>query len=242
LLKNRSLKAGFLARTILSGAACAAGAVAVSTVLAPVAAAQDYTSGAVSGVVVSADGAPIQGARIALTSEAQGFERDTNSNATGAFRLPSLPPGKYQVNVTAQGFDPLATTTINVTAGQTGSYTLSLVEAGSTLETVTVTGVRQNLDFSGTTQGLSVDVAELAQTLPIGRDLTAVTLLAPSTTQGDSVFGNLSAIGGASVAENAYYVNGLNLTNFDNYLGSSLVPFDFYKSVEVKTSAYPAVF
>lgn len=239
-MRNKSLKAGFLARTILSGAACAAGAVVVSTVLAPVAAAQDYTSGAVTGVVVSADGAPISGASVVLTSEAQGFERDTTSNASGAFRLPSLPPGSYLVNVSADGFDPLAATTINVTAGQTGSYTLSLVEAGSTLETVTVTGVRQNLDFSGTTQGLSVDVAELAQTLPIGRDLTAVTLLAPSTTQGDSTFGNLASLGGASVAENAYYVNGLNLTNFDNYLGSSVVPFDFYKSVEVKTSAYPA--
>jgi hypothetical protein len=38
-----------------------------------------------------------------------------------------------------------------------------------------------------------------------------------------------------------FYVNGLNITNFVNGIGAT-VPFEFYKSVEVKTGGYPAEF
>src|SRR3546814_12184448 len=57
--------------------------------------------------------------------------------------------------------------------------------------------------------------------MPLGRSLTDAALLAPTATAGDTTFGNLASLGGASVAENAYYINGLNITNFDNYLGRS---------------------
>src|SRR5690606_27792401 len=95
---------------------------------------------------------------------------------------------------------------------------------------------------SGTGTGINVDVAELVKTVPLSRDLTSVALLAPGTSRGDTAFGNLASIGGASVAENAYYVNGLNITNFDNYLGAANVPFDFYRTIEVKSGGYPAEF
>ena len=45
-----------------------------------------------------------------------------------------------------------------------------------------------------------------------------------------------------SVAENAYYINGLNITNPDTYVGSARVPFYFYKNVDVQTGGYAAEF
>ena len=231
----------FKPRKLMGAAAIAlAAAVAAPAFVAAPAYAQDYTSGAVTGTVVDQDGAVIGSATVKVKSVAQGFERDATTGSNGSFRIPSLPQGAYTIEVEAPGYDPLTQSAVSVSAGQTADFTLSLLEAGSTQETIVVTGVRQNLDFAGTTQGLNLDVADLAKTLPVGRSLTAVTLLAPATTQGDSTFGDFSAIAGSSVAENAYYLNGLNMTNFDNYIGSSLVPFEFYKSVEVKTSAYPA--
>ena len=53
---------------------------------------------------------------------------------------------------------------------------------------------------------------------------------------------NLTSIGGASVAENTYLVNGLNITNFRNGLGGSNVPFEFVEEVQVKTGGYEAEF
>ncbi len=44
------------------------------------------------------------------------------------------------------------------------------------------------------------------------------------------------------MGENVFYINGLNITNFVNGIGAAVVPFEFYKSVEVKTGGYPAEF
>jgi hypothetical protein len=236
-LTQKSIKSKLLATSIVAGA-CSA--FVIPAVMVAPAVAQDYTSGAIEGNVVNTDGEAIAGATVVVTSDAQGFSRTSTSDQTGRFRFGSLPQGAYSVQVTAPGYDALTEGTLNASASSTASYTLELLEEGARLDTVTVTGVQQNLSFSGQTQGLNLDIEEIQKDLPIGRDLTSVTLLAPSTSQGDGAFGNLSAIAGSSVAENAYYLNGLNLTNFDTYLGGSRVPFEFYKSVEVKTAAYPA--
>ncbi|MBA6350755.1 TonB-dependent siderophore receptor [Colwellia sp. BRX9-1] len=76
--------------------------------------------------------------------------------------------------------------------------------------------------------------------IPIGRSLTDVIMLTPGTVKGDTAFGNLPAINGASVAENVFYVNGLNITNVRNNTGFSTVPFDMFESVEVITDGYSA--
>src|SRR3546814_16494359 len=72
-----------------------------------------------------------------------------------------------------------------------------------------------------TTTGIAIDLQDLTARMPLGRSLTDAALLAPTATAGDTTFGNLASLGGASVAENAYYINGLNITNFDHYLGSA---------------------
>ena len=72
-------------------------------------------------------------------------------------------------------------------------------------------------------------------------------MLAPTVQRGVRNFAqangeDVPSVGGSSVAENAYYINGLNITNPDTYIGSARVPFYFYKSVDVQTGGYPAEF
>jgi len=61
---------------------------------------------------------------------------------------------------------------------------------------------------------------------------------------GNSVVGfeSLASFGGATVGENAYYVNGFNVTNFRNGLGGSSVPFNAYQDFQIKTGGYSAEF
>jgi len=212
------------------------------------AAAQDYTSGVITGTVRGANGAIVPGASVTVRSEAQGFTRTTVTGADGRFSVPSLPAGEYDVIVQSAGNPNYRADNVEVQPGRTSEIPVDLTPAaadvapgGAGRSEIVVVG-RRVQTFEGTETGLNVDVEQLAQTVPIGRNLTSVVLLAPSTSEGDSAFGNLASIGGASVAENAYYVNGLNITNFDNYLGSATVPFDFYKSVDVKSGGYPAEF
>ncbi|GLS28102.1 TonB-dependent receptor [Marinibactrum halimedae] len=81
--------------------------------------------------------------------------------------------------------------------------------------------------------------------MPVARNIESVALLAPGTIAGDARFGDdktLISFGGSSVAENAYYINGMNVTNFRNGLGGASVPFEFYSDFEIKTGGYSAEF
>ena len=51
-----------------------------------------------------------------------------------------------------------------------------------------------------------------------------------------------SCSGGSSIAENTVYINGLNVTDFYNRVGSSSVPYAFYKEFQVKTGGYSVEF
>lgn len=237
-MTNMSLYKRLLASSSALKALAIVGGTAAAAGLAAPVAAQDYTAGAVSGTVTDESGSPVSGATVTITSNAQGFTRTATTASNGSFRFNSLPTGSYNVAVTGAGVADYRADDVTVLAGQA----VSLDIAASTTDVIVVTGATIVRDFEGNTQGLTVDVEELTKNVPVARDLTSVILLAPSTSQGDSAFGNLASISGASVAENAYYVNGLNVTNFDNYLGGADVPFDFYKTVEVKSGGYPAEF
>tara|TARA_Y100000815_G_scaffold256634_1_gene264465 strand:+ start:1075 stop:4185 length:3111 start_codon:yes stop_codon:yes gene_type:complete len=230
---RKSLRAGTALRALALIGASAGAAVAFA---AP-AAAQDYTSGTIAGTVADEAGSPVAGATVTVTSAGQGFTRTATTGSSGSFRFNALPAGSYNVVVEAPGLPTYTANAVPLLASQTANLEVLLVGG----EEIVVQG-QAVADFGGTTTGLNVDVAELVKTTPIGRDLTSVVLLAPGTSGGDSAFGNLASIGGSSVAENAYYINGLNITNFDNYLGSVNVPFEFYRSVEVKSGGYPAEF
>lgn len=221
------------------------GVAGLSLFLPAAAVAQDYTTGALAGTVSDQSGRPIPGASVTIRSTEQGYVRSFNTNNTGGFRASLIPIGNYQVTVSADGFETSVSSSINVRLGSEASYTFTLGKtAGSATEIdeIVVVGARAGLDFNETTTGLTVNVAELVERLPVGRSLTAVALLAPRVIPGDSAFGNEPSIGGSSVGENAFYVNGLNITNFNTYVGGATVPFDFYRTIDIQTGGYSAEF
>ena len=244
-MKKLNLRSGLMATTTIAGAlATTMGVTAVvSTVatLAPSAAeAQDYTSGALSGTVTNASGKPIAGATVTIVSKAQGVTTNVTSDSQGRFHVTSMAAGDYDITANASGYQAYKGTA-SISVSQEVRYTVAMSAVGET-QTVVVKGHRNRQDFNGTTTGLNVDLTTLTAQAPIARSITAVTLLAPGAVQGVPGFGDVSSLGGSSVAENAYYINGLNITNPDTYVGSAKVPFDFYKTVEVKTAGYAAEF
>jgi outer membrane receptor protein involved in Fe transport len=240
---NRSLLRGSSA---LSALTMLGAGLAVSTFVAAPAVAQDYTSGAITGTVTDDAGAPVEGATVTATSVEQGFERTSTTTASGTYRFNGLPQGSYNIVVSAEGRPNFRADAVSVQASQTATIPVQLAAAGG--EEIVVTGTRAVQDFATNTTGLNLDVAELVKTVPINRDVTSVILLAPGTTLGDDAFQGAdgsaltASVGGSSVAENAYYINGLNITNFDNYLGGSDVPFEFYRNIETKIGGIPAEF
>tara|TARA_R110000868_G_scaffold101630_5_gene279746 strand:+ start:22409 stop:25429 length:3021 start_codon:yes stop_codon:yes gene_type:complete len=221
--------------------------VAALPLLAPAASAQDYTTGGISGTVTTPSGDPISGASVTMVSQSQGFTRELTTSSNGVFRATLLPQGDYTVMISAPGYSDMSDT-VRITVGGQSNYSFQAVPAG-TSDVITVTGTAvQQLQFQQTTSGLNMNVGEMLATMPIGRNIESLVQLTPTAVQGDSAFeavgrgGAAPAIGGGSAAENAFYINGLNITNFDTYLGAATVPFDFYQTVEVKNGGYPAEF
>ncbi len=221
------------------------------TAIATPASAQDYSNVNANGRVQGTDGKAIAGATVTATSNDQGFTRTVTTGDDGTFRIGQLPQGSYTFTVEASGYDSFTDNAVTLTQGQSANqFTLAAAGAASGGEVVVTAGRIQVVDFDRNTTGAVINVGELATRVPVARDINSIVQLAPGTTTGDTAFavgGSLLAqsvpsIAGASVSENTYFINGLNITNFRNGIGSVEVPFDFYQTVEVKNGGISAEF
>lgn len=237
------VKAGTALRALVLLGAGTAGSLAV----APAAMAQDYTNVTASGRVLSTSGEGISGATVEVTSNDQGFTRTTTSSSGGGYRVPQLPPGSYTFKITAPNFETFVDADVQISVDQAGNqFALSPV-GGTSNDVIVVTAGRQEVvDFENTTTGKVIDIGELQTRVPVQRTLRDVILLAPGTVQGSSAqngrFAGQAQISGSSFAENAYYVNGLNITEFRQGFSPVGIPFDFYDTVDIKTGGFQAEF
>ena len=195
--------------------------------MSPLAFAQTST-GALAGRAES-------GARITVTNPATGFSRTLTAGADGSYRLGLLPPGTYEVR--AEGGEA-----VRANVGVGTSTTVNLDGGATTLSAVQVVGTRviNAVDVTSTESATNVTAEEIAR-MPVERNVASVAMLAPGVAAGSAGFGGIS-FGGSSVAENAFYVNGLNVTDFYNRIGFSEAPFDFYNEFQVKTGGYSVEF
>lgn len=203
------------------------------------------TTGALRGVVRSRDGQPLPGATVTIRNPGTGYSAVTTSDARGEYRFPALAPAQYNLMAAMDGFREYRQT-LTIVLGQMSRSDIEL-ELGAFADTVEVTATRAPLvDTTSTVVGMTVDLPELSRRVPLEHDVTQVAMLAPGTIPGDTAFDEhtpgqrLASFFGASVAENLYVVNGLDVTNFRTMLGSSRVPFEFLKEVQVKTGGYEA--
>jgi len=197
------------------------------------------TDGAIAGIVSTVSGS-LADAKITIKNNATGYSKTVTADANGSYRFARLPTGLYTVTAQKNGFETISLDTVRVTLGESTNVGLTM-QSGNT-EVISVVGSRiSQIDVSSSESALNISAVELSR-LPVPRNLNAVALLAPGTTEGDSRFDGAISFGGASAAENSTYINGLNVTNFRNGLGFSTVPYSFYKEFQVKTGGYSAEF
>ena len=192
--------------------------------------AQTNTAGAVTGRAVAGD-------TITITNPSTGFNRTITVDSSGSYRFSQLPTGQYQIS--RNGAAPRSVT-VNVGSAATVDFASG---DATTLDTVTVVGAGaiNPIDVSSV-ESTTILTAEQINKIPVARDTTSVALLAPGTVRGDAAFGNLASFGGASVAENQYYVNGFNVTNSFRSLNYSAIPFEAIAEQQTKTGGYGAEF
>src|SRR5512133_584577 len=93
--------------------------------------------GSVSGTITDQSGAAVGKAHGTSVNKRTGGQRETDADDSGHYTLTDLPPGLYDVTVTASGFKPLTQTDVRVGANVVTNTNFN-VQVGSVSEKVTV--------------------------------------------------------------------------------------------------------
>jgi hypothetical protein len=209
-------------------------ALAVGMSIAGAALAQSNSSGSVFGHV---DGT----GTIHLVNLDTGLVRDIAVDQSGRYRASSLPVGRYKISLVRDGatVDTRDNVQVQVGTGIDVSFEAASANAKNLEGVSVVANALPAIDVSSV-DSRTVLTAETLQKVPVGRNVTAAALLAPGTVQGDSRYGNVASFGGASAAENQYYVNGYAVTNSLTGVGLAQLPFDAIDQQQVYTGGYGA--
>jgi len=153
--------------------------VVVTIGFAPWAVAQAGLSSAqLNGTVLDAGGRAVVGAQVTARDLDTNQTFQASTNTVGFFIVPNLPPGKYQLTVSAGGFAKYEQTGLTLTVGQTATVNANL-KVASASEVVTVTTEAPLIEPTKTEISQVVE-SEQIQSLPISsRVFTDFALLTP---------------------------------------------------------------
>lgn len=195
--------------------------------------------GILKGHITNQTGSDIGNAKVIIKHESKGIVKETTTGANGSFSLKGLPIGQYTVTIIKDGFYQVQEQHIAITLGNALTFDVALDPENSNVERISVSGARiSRVDTSSTTTSQVISIEELNQ-LPVELDSTAIALLTPGAVAGDDGFGGV-AIGGSSVAENGYYLNGLNITDLRKGMGDIDLPWEAIAQTEVQTGGVSA--
>ena len=172
------------------------------------------TGGRIRGTVTDPSGGAVTGAKLVLTNEANGTQRDTQSGSSGEYIFLEVPVGTYQIEVSQKGFKKYLRKDLVVNLNEVLSLDTPLQLGGST-ETVEVTGAPPLVDTTSTQLGTVVNERAVSQ-LPLAqRDAYQLLQLQPGVQSQvglDTVYGSdragVVSVNGGRGRDNNFTVNG----------------------------------
>jgi outer membrane receptor protein involved in Fe transport len=168
--------------------------------------------GGITGSLLDPSGASVVGASVTETNLDTGTTRSTVSKSDGVFLFALVDPGRYRVEVVAQGFKKLVRQPVVVLVTETASLGQVALAVGEVTETVTVSNQTELLQTESATTGNVFD-SQLVAALPlVTRNFTQLLTLQAGVVSDVPVaaaFGNGTQ--GFSVAGARYYDNSIML-------------------------------
>ena len=210
----------------------------------------------VSGTVADTSGAVIPNAKVVIKNTATGITRELTSNAEGYYSAPNILPGKYEVTVSAAGFNTEVRPDLILNVGTEQNLNFSM-QVGNVSERVQVSAEAPAIQNTSSDISATVNATTVRE-LPLnGRSWTDLAALQPgvSTIQtqptfsvgadrGNRGFGQQLSISGARPQQNNYRLDGISLNDYANgapgsVLGGNL-GVDAIQEFSVLTSNYSA--
>lgn len=205
------------------------------------------TTGQISGTVTDPNGAVVQGASVSVTNLETNLSRQTTTGDDGIYSFQLLPPGRYKIEITANGFQTISVeATVNIT--QTTTVDVPLKIAGSLDSNVTVTADAPVLQ-SETSQNGRVLTGETIRQLPLPtgnfQQLLTLQAGAQSSVSNTTELGRGDAtisVNGQRTTSNSVRINGVDANSIGtNSTPNIAVPApDSLQEFVVQTSLYDA--
>jgi len=152
-------------------------AIAVLTAIAPRGVAQEVTA-AITGKIMDPSGAAVANASVTAKDADRGSAWKTQSNDEGAYSLPRLPIGRYELRVESNGFQTAVRSAFNLELNQTARIDITLT-LGQVSQQVEVSGAAPVLQTETTSVGGVMDAKAIAS-LPLEtRNYNQLALLMP---------------------------------------------------------------
>ena len=200
------------------------------------------------GTVTDATGAAVTNARITITETNTGISRTSQTNESGNYVFPDLPPGTYKVTAEQTGFKRATRADVDVVVNTTVRVDLDL-QAGNITETITVEADTAILQTERADTGRKLETV-LTENLPLGtnRNFQNLINLVPGTTRATfqhSQFFNASSslqteVNGQLRQGNNYQIEGIDDNERTGLLQILIPPLEAIQTVDVSTSNFDA--
>jgi hypothetical protein len=193
-------------------------ALAVIMLLATIPVFAQQSVGTILGVVKDTSGGTVAGATVTILNTETNLSRSATTGDDGAFRLPSLPVGRYSVKIEKTGFKTETRPGMVLEVAQELVVNASL-EVGAATQEVVVTGEAPIVNTTTSSLGGIVNEDKMAE-LPLnGRDFVNLSLLQPGVTQnlfngtGGGMVGVWFSTNGAPTRSNYVTLDGASMMN-----------------------------
>src|SRR5215813_7951370 len=204
--------------------------------------------GALVGTVVDPSGARVRDASVTASARTFKLSRTVQTNAVGEFRIEQLPPGIYDVTVTAKSF-AAQTGSVEVTVAATPTMNIRM-QAAPVQQSVTVRGetgsiTAQPIETTNTVVKSTVGTNDLVEIPLAHRSFASISYLAPMTEPvepSDPTKARITAVsfGGSSGLNVDLSVDGGD--NNDDFIGGFLQNYspDSMQEFAVRTAQFDA--
>lgn len=165
----------------------------------------------VSGRVLDPSGAAVPGTQVMVINDGTNIGYSAVTNDAGIYSLASVPPGKYHIQVSKNGFKNIIKpdVTLHVQDAPTLNFTL---EVGAASESVTVEGGTPLINTESAAVSTVID-RTFVQSLPLnGRSFNTLLQLSPGVviTPVSSLSGGQFSISGQRTSANIFSVDGVS--------------------------------
>jgi hypothetical protein len=200
------------------------------------------------GTVTDSSGAVVGNAKVTITETNTGISRTSQTNDSGNYVFPDLPPGTYTVTAEQSGFKRASRAGVGVIVNTTERVDLVL-QPGSTSDTILVEAETPILQTERADTGRKLETV-LTENVPLGTNRNFQNLLniVPGTTRATfqhSQFFNASSslqteVNGQLRQGNNYQIEGIDNNERTGLLQIIITPVEAIQTVDVSTSNFDA--